>query len=327
MQGTVYSPDFGQVVNVRVDPLPDDSDAAVAATIRRMVEYAVEDSGSPIVERALLSAVPVDGFTPLSLLAELHSWVRSHVRFEEDDDTAGRAGFGSGNELLIRPVDLLRMPRPVEDCDGISMLAAALVLAAGRLLKMPYRVLYVTIAANPRRPDEFSHVYVYVVVEGRQVSFDGSHGPYLGWEYRTPLPKKAVWPVGAFMFARRMGRLGRLGQDSSTVLDPSAIDTTPIIETTYPGLPAGASAPGGGINWNALLQTAVSAGAQIGKQLTLPTGAYVATGPGGQIMANQVPGAVPGGFNFGANTSGLLPVLAIGGLGLLAVAAFSRGRG
>lgn len=318
MRGTVFHPDFGGSITFESEPLPADADSSVANTIRKMTQYAVADSNSPIVLNAVMDAAPADGFTPVTLLEDLHAWIRRHVRFVEDDELAEGARFGKGNEILVRPVDLLRMPAPSEDCDGFSMLAAAMIECAARVFSIPYRVNFVTVGADAFHPDEFSHVYCYVSLRGKVVPFDASHGAYVGWETPNRFGKRAVWPVGDFMLAVRnpsfgLGRyrynrrVSGLGQDSTTI-DPgivAAADQT-IVETSYPGL-APASP---GINWNAILPGLFSAGEQVVKQVTLPSGAYTVTTPQGQVMASNVPGAVPGGLS-------LSPAVAGGGLGTL----------
>lgn len=323
MTGTAFHPLFGGVIRFETETLPDDPDSSVAATVRKMTEYAVEDSRSPGVERAVLAALPVGQVRPVEILENFHQWIRRRVRFEEDDDTAAGAGFGSGNEVLIRPVDLLSMSKPSEDCDGFSMLVASMVLAAGRLLHLPFRVSFVTVAANPERPREFSHVYCYVGLGGRLIAFDASHGPYLGWEINDRFHKRAVWPVGEFMFARTRGRIGRLGQDSTVTLDPSVMTDTGIIqEPIYPI----ASAPAPSTSFSSVLPTLVTGGLDILRNVTLPSGAYEQVGPGGTTIARQVPGAVPMPGVSLATGGGFGSLLLIGGVGLLAVALLSRGR-
>lgn len=302
-----------------------------------MVEYAVEDSGASAVRDALRQALPRSEYTPATLLADLHRWLRANVQFVEDDDTAAGAGFGSGNEVLVRPVDLLAMKRRGEDCDGFSMLAAAMILAARRLFSLPFRVFFTTVAANPERPREFSHVYVSVSIDGRMIPFDASHGPYLGWQIDDRFHKRAYWPVEGFMLARVVrGRgLYGLGQDESvTVLDPSVIaDQPPIVETTYPGLPsAGSVLPTGApvaSSSPAWLNSLVQGGVSIIKQVTLPSGEYVQTGPGGQsVMSRNVPGAVPSSVGLSLSSGGASSLLMLGGVAvaIVLVASLAKGR-
>lgn len=331
MRGEVYHSHFGTVVNYESEPLPAVPDVAVANTLRKMTRYALEDKGSRVVTDAVVESIPRDGFTPVTLLEDFHAWIRRHVRFVEDDELSEGARFGKGNEILIRPVDLLRMPEPSEDCDGFSMLAAAMVLRAAELLKIPYQVNFVTVAADAFHPDEFSHVYLYVSLDGKVFPFDASHGAYVGWETPDKFHKRAVWPIGDFMLAVRSPGLGRyrynrrmagLGTCLAFAEDGSCI----YDDSIGAGSPAAAPASSG-VNWNALLPGLFSAGEQVIKQVTLPTGAYVVQTPTGSVMASNVPGAVPGAPGVSASLSaGAGTWLLLGG-GALLLALFSKGRG
>jgi transglutaminase-like putative cysteine protease len=161
-------PDFGPVRYESIERAGDD-EQATADTIRIMARVVREDSQHPTI-RAIAAAAAGAGGDPIG---GIFRWVKSHVRFREDADAAaGLRGFNPADtEVLIRPVDLVRMPRPSGDCDDFSMLTAALLRAVG----IP--AAFVTIAADPSAPDTYSHVYV---MAGR-TPVDSSHGPAPGW--------------------------------------------------------------------------------------------------------------------------------------------------
>jgi hypothetical protein len=50
-----------------------------------------------------------------------------------------------------------------------------------------------TVAADSKRPREFSHIYVVAYYKGQRIPLDFSHGPYPGWE--CPSSRMKEWPV------------------------------------------------------------------------------------------------------------------------------------
>jgi len=177
-------------VNVRADIVPDGGDEQTAAVIRLMTEYAVQDSRSAAVRDAVREAqIAYPGLSPEE---QIFYYVRGRVRFVEDEVTALPIQTWYQEpivEALIRPVDLLAQ-RPVAqgDCDDFSMLVAAMLLAQ----EIPCS--YVTVAADPRDPRQFSHVYVASYRDGKRFSVDASHGEYPGWEAESPY-RRTEWPV------------------------------------------------------------------------------------------------------------------------------------
>lgn len=140
------------------------------ATITTMQAMAAAGARDPLVRSiaAQLAMAP----RPLEAI---FNWVQSHVRYVDDQFNVHALGrLCADCEDLIPPGELIRMDDPQDDCDGFSMLTAALITAAG-LGEGCFR----TLAADPRRPDEYSHVYV--IGPGGEV-IDTSHGPYLGWQ-------------------------------------------------------------------------------------------------------------------------------------------------
>lgn len=310
-----YHPQFLGPVHAVVTPLPDDSDAATNITVQWMAEKAAVDSSSELVHAAMRDAVSGGGADSFpGLCRAVHSWVRSHVRFIPDRVPAAGAGQPADTEVLIRPVDLLRMPEPAGDCDCISMLVAAMLLAARAALRLRDLELYfVAVGADGWRPREFSHVYVYAIAHGVVMPIDASHGPVAGWEVQNRFGKKRVWSVdGVSMIARILGGRGPflaglgLGQD-----DGSDFSFTSDV---LPGL--------------------FKAGEQIAINVTRPAGLIQTTGPGGYSTTYQMPTSGPAAgapaplfpSSFAAGPSSLgswIPLLLIGGLALFV---FSGGR-
>jgi hypothetical protein len=220
-----FNSDFAGAVTYQAIARPADDEAATADTIGIMCKVVREDSQDPTV-RAIAAAAASSGTDPLT---GVHRWVRSHVRFREDADAArSLSGFDpSDTEVLIRPIDLIRMPQPAGDCDDFSMLTAAMLRALG------IRVAFVTIAADPAAPDTYSHVYV----SANGIPVDSSHGPRPGW--RAPAAGKSrTWEVDD-VFTRPSRHLGDTTdstdttwwQDIATIGAQGGIDIAKMIAT------------------------------------------------------------------------------------------------
>lgn len=106
-----------------------------------------------------------------AIATRLLDFVKGFVRFVRDPVTAG----GAGMELVQAPFKTLY--RKAGDCDDLSGLIAALAMAHG------IQAAFVTIKADPRMPDEFSHVYTVLLINGKWLGADASvQKSYLGWE-------------------------------------------------------------------------------------------------------------------------------------------------
>lgn len=115
------------------------------------------------------------------------------------------------------------------------------MLGGAMLAALGIPVALVTIAADPAEPDVYTHVYLLAASPSGPIAVDASHGPRVGWQ--APAAGKArIWEVTA-------------------------------LTRQHPGL-------GVAIDWNAIIQTGVQAGAAIAKNVTLPSGFYQ-TGPQG----------------------------------------------
>jgi hypothetical protein len=167
--------------------LSDDPDTAVAETIEQMARYARADAGDPAI--AVL-ARSMRGGSRADVIHRVWTWIKQRVRFVSDSVNAAHVtSSASVAEVLIRPIDIIRMRDAAGDCDDFSMLGAALFRALG----IP--VMFCTVAADASMPDQFSHVYLYV--DG--APFDASHGSYQGWECPNRFGKIQFWSVDTGM--------------------------------------------------------------------------------------------------------------------------------
>lgn len=180
-------PDLGEV-RVEAVEVGDSSDEQVSATIALMRRYALEDYPSEPVRRALALACRLYGCE--DTIAAIHWWVRSSCRFVHDERTSASLQPLDQRpivEILLRPVDMLHFRRG--DCDDFSMLTASMLLAAG------VDCNFVTVAADPATPADFTHVYVVAYpATGGRTAVDASHGPRVGWEAPS-FGRRVEWPV------------------------------------------------------------------------------------------------------------------------------------
>lgn len=160
--------------------LADHPDDRVAQTIQVMRRYAIEDSRTWPVQSILRT-------DPNPIQAAFQG-AKDSLRYVTDDVLA--AAFPSWNpvvEVLVRP-RLSALGSAEGDCDDFSMLVASVLTAAG----IPCR--FVTVAADPEAPDQFSHVYVAAYAPDR-IALDASHGAYPGWETPNRFGKIHEWSV------------------------------------------------------------------------------------------------------------------------------------
>lgn len=173
-----------------ISGLPPGDDEATAITIAHMAHYAKQDSLSPIVRRAAAeAAATAQGNSAADIAEAVFRWIQRRIRFQVDQATARPVSQDAENtEVLIRPVDLLTMPRPAGDCDDFSMLCASMLRALG------IETSFKTVAADPAAPHLYSHVYVIAHTSEGAIALDTSHGDRPGWEVRTA-GKSRIWRV------------------------------------------------------------------------------------------------------------------------------------
>jgi hypothetical protein len=158
-----------------------------AQTVTYMDDLVAADANDPAVLDATAEALEQAGIdgnaSDVAKARAVYWWLKRTIRYVPTPGTSPLV-----DQTLIAPTALLAMPEPIGDCPQFSMLAAAMF----RVLCMD--CLYVTIAAERRFPDQYSHVYNTVeVAPGRYMPFDSSNGPEPGAEYMRPF-KRRVWP-------------------------------------------------------------------------------------------------------------------------------------
>ena len=190
-QGRLFHPAFGETLSYRLDRVVDDPDEQVAQVVQMMARLVREDTPDPRVQAdAAQAAQSVAGCDPIE---GVFQWVRSRMQFVQDEQTAAPIQPLYKEdivEVLVRPRDMVDAKRAQGDCDDYVMYGAALLRALG----VP--VNFVTVAADPAGPAQYTHVYLAAYPRGRgRVPMDISHGPAPGWDAPNVFGKRKEWLV------------------------------------------------------------------------------------------------------------------------------------
>ena len=146
-------------------------------TLERMAKLALEDSRKFAminIASDIIRAYRCPSRDKRSEASAFMSFLKRFVHYVSDPITT-TGGAPDFLELVQSP--LVTLKRRAGDCDDMSTLLAALLLCVG------IRPKFVAIKSDPRRPDEFSHVYVRALINGSWLGMDATvPGSYLGWE-------------------------------------------------------------------------------------------------------------------------------------------------
>ena len=159
-------------------PAAEDSDSATSQTIELMCRYIRESTDDPAIRLAAQYAWQHFGGgspDPAMKAWAVFWFVKHNVKFVVDEAPMFRLGEANQQDLLISPSVLIRMRDPQEDCDGFTMLGAALLKA----LDVPFVI--VTIAAGPDDPSRWPHVFLMAMLSTGPLPIDASHGSGPGW--------------------------------------------------------------------------------------------------------------------------------------------------
>jgi transglutaminase-like putative cysteine protease len=260
-----------------------DGERGTAQTIDAIKQLVQEGLSDPRIRRAatdILHAAAIPAHDELGEVWAIYRWVLQNIRFT--GDMVDREMLQPAADILISRAG---------DCDDINA-----VLIPALLGSIGYPSRAVTIKSNPDDPDNFSHIYVEVLLPraNRWIPLDAAregaawgHTPEHYWEIRRwPLTEGAKVPTLGY-FPRPRARYG-LGQD-------------------------------GGFDWGSLIRAAPgleSGAAQIVSAARAPT-LYIP--PGGYAGA-----AAPGTFNVSAAGGASSMVWIIAGVGVLALLLMSR---
>lgn len=178
-------------------PATNDVNVATDRTVELMCKYISTAVADPIVQRAAADAWRRFGTTAKGLSARSLDvlkcwaafwWVKHAIKFQRDETTMFELGVGDEHDLLINPALLLRAKDPKEDCDGFTMLTAALL----SILGVDWRIC--TVAADGRTPGRWSHVFLVALTPDGPMALDTSHGWKPGWS----VPAEHVYRFKAY---------------------------------------------------------------------------------------------------------------------------------
>ena len=208
-------PLFGRVRYSAMD-LGNWPDEQVARTIGVMQVRTSEDMQDPGF-KARAQGIADPALSDFDKIANAYAHTKGALQFQRDEAT----GAGVGDippeqviEVIIRPTDMAQYVDQgigTGDCDDFSMYLAAILEA----VDVP--CAFVTVAADGKAPDQYSHVYVAAYPRDEngnrvRVPLDASHGQYPGWEVPNQYGKLREWPVrgngfGALVLASALGGL------------------------------------------------------------------------------------------------------------------------
>ena len=260
--------------------------AQTIALMRQLVDAAVSDA--TFVRKAIDIVRGVQAFDEMGEIQQLYSWVKRNIRYTKDPVT---------KEKLYPPQELLKIR--AGDCDDISMLLAAFLIAIG------YPARWITLSANAQHPEEFSHIYVEAEAPAGSGNWIPMDAARLDAEFGVEPPvyyRKRAWSITEDSYTDLNGTKRRM----------------PQFLNGYVGM----GQDGTDINWGPILQQSI---AEVPTIVSAVAGRGSATSPYGSFSTSYTPGygIPPAGYTApppvsgGFSMSGLMPLVLIGGLILL----------
>jgi len=141
-------------------------------TLGWMQQFAVAGSKDLEVRSAAIDALDRAGapsHRPLAALKAIFGYVRDRIRFVPDP---------VGTQAIQSPRATLSIGA------GNCAQRATLLVAMARSIGIPASLRFRVIAANPRFPRSFSHVYVMAQLRGKQIALDPTYPENRpGYEY------------------------------------------------------------------------------------------------------------------------------------------------
>ena len=163
-------------------------------TVKRMAQMIRRSMRDPYVA-SVAREIRAQAAKTGALVPCLWWWVKLHVHFlHHDKQICAMLGEcrTSNYQMLIEPRALLRLRSMEGDCAVFTML----VVTLARVLGLQTRI--VTVAADARRPGEYTHVYgeVYLPEASLWCPMDASHGTGPGWEVPArDIQRKTEWDL------------------------------------------------------------------------------------------------------------------------------------
>ena len=192
-----WHPAFGAVY-VTIHELPDDPQQQVEITIDTMRRYTLDSLSDPaLINDVYQSAQSDDAVTDAKRYLQRNG--AAGMRYVRDEETGSPFEVYKWKpviEMLMPPAGQVRSPYRAGDCDDFAMIGAAHLLSRG----VPCS--FVTLAADPDNPGDYSHVYLAAYPTdgpwaGMRVALDLSHGHEheIGWEAPNKYGNIREWPL------------------------------------------------------------------------------------------------------------------------------------
>lgn len=300
-------------------PASDDTDTLTKQTIGKMCEYIGAGARDENIRLATAGAIAKLGLgrtDPFSIAWSVFWFCKHRVKRVLDEAAMFRLGEPDQVDMLIAPAVLVQMRDAAEDCDGFTMLAAAMLAAAG------VEQCIVTIACDPRDRSRWSHVFGMVNIGGggdradEWLPLDCSHGKGPGWMVpRRQIFRWQAWslsgepidvapPVRSSLRGYVFGPRGMgdtctdpaTGEtyDCGQVFTPPADTTPPDFSTpTFGPFPQAPAPSGPGFNWNQFVAGLIGTAGRVATVATAPAGSVIT--PQGAVITPRPFGSLAGG--------------------------------
>lgn len=155
-----------------------------------LIQESADDSVTQDAARVAIATFGHGAREPREQAKAVWWFVKHVIRFRLDEPFV-REMFGRPDtlEFLISPALMFRSQQREGDCDDFTMAICALLECCG----IGWEIL--TVAANPREPGTFSHVYPRAVLpDGSRLPLDASHGKFPGWQVpRAHVSRVQCW--------------------------------------------------------------------------------------------------------------------------------------
>lgn len=169
-----------------------DGDAGAHQTIddmRSLVDRGLKDPRIYVLARDIVQGVPA--YDSGGELRAVYDWVHRNIRFVQG--VIGKQSLQSANATL----DLA-----AGQCTDFSILLTALLMSIG------YPVRFIAIATDPTAPDQLSHIYPEVNLDGEWIPLDAARE-----NAQFGVQPRRLYRREEYSILDQVGNMPRLGQD------------------------------------------------------------------------------------------------------------------
>ena len=202
-------------------------DAGVSQTVAKMRDLIDQSLRDPAIIRLATDIVRnVPPHDDMGEATAIYDWVQANIRFTKDP---------IGKEKLYPPTELLNIR--AGDCDDITMLMAALLMAIG------INARAITVSASDEDPSQFSHIYPEAQIGGQWVPMDAARPDAMFGAMPPMYYRMRAWSLtdGGYQDLNGLGAyprfrsLGDLSPVDASLISSVASDVAPIISAASGG--------------------------------------------------------------------------------------------